>query len=132
MTFDLLILCFVVGRSNSPSNDSSWQVWKYWNTTTKRYTHTEFSLFKYLFLFMYLSIHLLYFYSSLVGVLLYGPPGTGKTLLARACAAQTKVRHISHTPHTSHTSHMFCNYPGYIPQVSWTSTSSGICLVLIK
>lgn len=26
------------------------------------------------------------------GVLLYGPPGTGKTLLARACAAQTKVR----------------------------------------
>ena len=27
-----------------------------------------------------------------VGVLLYGPPGTGKTLLARACAAQTKVR----------------------------------------
>ena len=27
------------------------------------------------------------------GVLLYGPPGTGKTLLARACAAQTNVRH---------------------------------------
>lgn len=26
------------------------------------------------------------------GVLMYGPPGTGKTLLARACAAQTKVR----------------------------------------
>lgn len=23
---------------------------------------------------------------------MYGPPGTGKTLLARACAAQTKVR----------------------------------------
>lgn len=28
------------------------------------------------------------------GVLLYGPPGTGKTLLARACAAQTKVRQL--------------------------------------
>ena len=28
----------------------------------------------------------------IIGVLLYGPPGTGKTLLARACAAQTKVR----------------------------------------
>lgn len=26
------------------------------------------------------------------GVLMYGPPGTGKTLLARACAAQTKVK----------------------------------------
>lgn len=31
----------------------------------------------------------------LVGVLLYGPPGTGKTLMARACAAQTKVRNCS-------------------------------------
>ena len=30
-----------------------------------------------------------------LGVLLYGPPGTGKTLLARACAAQTKVRILS-------------------------------------
>ena len=30
------------------------------------------------------------------GVLLYGPPGTGKTLLARACAAQTKVRMYVH------------------------------------
>jgi len=28
------------------------------------------------------------------GVLMYGPPGTGKTLLARACAAQTKVKGI--------------------------------------
>jgi ATP-dependent 26S proteasome regulatory subunit len=25
--------------------------------------------------------------------LLYGPPGTGKTLMARACAAQTKVKY---------------------------------------
>jgi SpoVK/Ycf46/Vps4 family AAA+-type ATPase len=30
-----------------------------------------------------------------VGVLLYGPPGTGKTLMARACAAQTKVKIIT-------------------------------------
>jgi SpoVK/Ycf46/Vps4 family AAA+-type ATPase len=29
----------------------------------------------------------------LSGVLLYGTPGTGKTLMARACAAQTKVKY---------------------------------------
>lgn len=38
------------------------------------------------------------------GVLMYGPPGTGKTLLARACAAQTKVRlpleFVFHFPNT--------------------------------
>ena len=39
-----------------------------------------------------INITRMLFSTLLSGVLLYGPPGTGKTLLARACAAQTKVR----------------------------------------